>query len=249
MAKIDPAYVFAPFHQLLGNSQNNVLMGLRLVEKLKSFPDPTPEELQFLQLSIGGVSKDIEQNKSVFKKWILLNGFQDIHNCFRTTLERLYILRTISREIQEVESHNIEEKESELKIRATIFNYPTLISNVNALFEEPLKFQIQMESMNNARNCLVHTNGVVTERHCNDSDKNRLIIYGNRFKFYFKKGDEEVIAELGKPGPENAALMLSSEEFQVEFSLGSMIELSLRQFLDVLNTCVFVRADIDEKLK
>ena len=66
---------------------------------------------------------------------------------------------------------------------------------------------------------------------------------------FFKKGDEETIAEIGKHGPENAALMLGAEEFQIEFVKDKEIELDLKQFIDILNTCVFVRADIEEKFK
>lgn len=48
---LNQAYVLAPFHQLLTNCQTNVLMGLRLVERIDAFPDPTPEEMRFLNLS------------------------------------------------------------------------------------------------------------------------------------------------------------------------------------------------------
>jgi hypothetical protein len=54
--------------------------------------------------------------------------------------------------------------------------------------------------------------------------------------------------ETGKPGPENAALMLGAENFVIEFPVGQAIQLSLKLFLDVLNTCMFLRADIDLKL-
>jgi hypothetical protein len=86
------------------------------------------------------------------------------------------------------------------------------------------------------------------KRFCNSPQKDKLIIFGRRFKLFFKRGEEEVLAQLGKPGPENAALMLGAENFEIAFALDQSIELSLKQFLDVLNTCVFVRADIEEKL-
>ena len=82
--------------------------------------------------------------------------------------------------------------------------------------ELDVKYQKQIESFNNARNCLVHTNGIVTPRHCNNTEKDKLTIFGNRFKMFFKKGDEETIAEIGKTGPENAALLLGAEEFHFQ---------------------------------
>ena len=71
---------------------------------------------------------------------------------------------------------------------------------------------------------------------------------GRRFRLFLKRGEMEVLAEIGKPGPENAPLMLGAEDFVIEFPIGQAIQLSLRQFLDVLNTCIFLRADIDLKL-
>jgi len=247
--QLNPNYVLAPFHSLLGDCQNNVLMGLRIVEKLDKFPEPTQEELQFFQLSMGGHITDITKSKSLFKKWVLVNGFEDIHKCFRVTLERLFILKTIDSKIKAGETFNVEEAELELKIKASNLYFDQLVNSVNSLFPEPLQYQKHILSFNNARNCLIHTNGIVTARHCNNPEKDKLIIIGNRFKMFFKKGEEEVIAEIGKPGPANASLMLGAEEFQIEFIKDKEIELDLKQFLDILNMCIFVRADIDEKLK
>jgi len=247
--KVNPHYVLAPFHDLLVDCQNNVLMGLRIVEKLDKFPDPTQEELQFFQLSMVGQVTDIGKSKSKFKKWVLVNGFEDVHKCFRVTLERLFILKTVDNKTKSGDIFNVGELEAELKVKASNLYFDQLVNSVNSLFPEPLQYQKHILSLNNARNCLIHTNGIVTTRHCNNAGKDKLSIIGNRFKMFFKKGEEETIAEIGEPGPENAALMLGAEEFQIEFARDKEIELSLKQFLDILNTCVFVRADIEEKLK
>jgi hypothetical protein len=44
---------------------------------------------------------------------------------------------------------------------------------------------------------------------------------------------------MGKQVPENATLMLGAEEYRIEFSIGEKIELSLKQFIDILNACIF----------
>jgi hypothetical protein len=247
--KLNPHYVLAPFQNLLEECQNNVLMGLRLVEKIDKFPEPTQEELQFFQLSIGGQVTDIANSKSLFKKWVLVNGFEDIHKCFRVTLERLYILKSIDNKLKSGEAFKAEDVEAELKVKASNLFFDQLVNSVNSLMQEPLEYQKHILSFNNARNCLVHTNGILTTRHCNNPEKDKLTIIGNRFKMFFKRGEEETIAEIGKPGPENAALMLGGEEFQIVFSKDEAIELNLKQFIDILSTCVFVKADIAEKLK
>ena len=82
----------------------------------------------------------------------------------------------------------------------------------------------------------------------NNIQNDQLIISGNRFKMFFKKGEEEIPAEIGKTGPKNVALMLGAEEFEIQFRIGERVDISLKQFMDILNTCIFFNADIEEKL-
>ena len=249
MTKLNTAYVLAPFESLIANCQNNVLMGLRIVERLNELPPPTPEEMEFFQLSFGAPNVNLEDNRSAFKKWILLNGFQDIHGSIRVGLERLLVFETTRVTLQSSPNINIDEFEKELYSKVTRLHFPQLIQAVSDLFSQPFEYLKHAETYNAARNCLEHTNGVVTERHCNNAQKDKIIIHGHRFKMFFKKDDQQVPAVFNQPGPENAALMLGAEEFRFEFSIGQTIELSLKQFLDVLNTCIFIKADIGSKIE
>jgi hypothetical protein len=248
MTTLNHAYVLVPFHQLLTNCQTNVLMGLRLVEKIDAFPDPTPEELSFLSLSFGGCVHAIVESKASFKRWILLNGLGEIHKSIRTTLERFFVFKSMERSLAANPKLNLEEVEAELRTKARNFHLPELVAKIPSLCGEQLEFQNCVESFNHARNCLEHENGIVTARRCNNPAMDRLLLQGRRFKMFFKNGEVEVPAEFGKRGPENAALMLGAEDFRIEFALDQSIELSLKQFIDILNTCVFFRADIETKL-
>jgi hypothetical protein len=245
---LNPNYVLAPFDYLLGNCQSNVLMGLRIIENVDKFPEPTPEELRLFQLSFGIIGSNIKQSKKLFKKWILVNGFEDIHKCLRVTLERFFIYKKAENQEKYDDILSLEKFINEQQLKVKGYHFPTLLIEVNSLLQQPLMYQKQIESFNNARNCLIHTNGIVTPRHCNNIEKDKLNIIGNRFKLFFKKGDEETIAEIGKPGPVNAALMLGAEEFQIQFSKDEEIQLDLKQFTDILNTCIYIKADISLKL-
>lgn len=251
MVELNPAYVVVPFKQLLTNCHNNVLLGLRLVEKIEKFPDPTDEELQLIQIQLllGDRASDIGRTKELFKRWLLINGFEDINSCIRTTLERLFIFKAIENQLNDNPSLDIKAVEPNLKAKANNLNYPALLSAVHTELKNTLTYEKHLETINNARNCLVHRNGEVTIKDCNNDQKDKLIITGDRFKMFFKKGDEEVLAEVGKPGPENAALMLGAEEFRIEFNIGGKLDITLKQFIDILNTCIFFNADVEEKLK
>jgi len=248
MATLDRAYVLAPFHKLLANCQSNVFMGLRLVEKMDTFPEPTPEELKFMNLSFGRHAPQFEEDKIAFKRWILLNGFGDIYKALRATLERFFVFKTIEQRLPTNHTLNLRESKTELHLKARGFHLPQLFSVVPSLCGEPLELRTCVESFNHARNCLEHEQGVVTAKRCNNPAKDKFLLQGRRFKMFFKDGEKKILAEFGKPGPENSALMLGAEDFKIEFALNQPIELSLRQFIDILNTCIFIRADIDLKL-
>ena len=118
------------------------------------------------------------------------------------TLERLFVLKTLGTELEQHPDLPVRVREVELGTIASKFHFPTLVSRVNDLFPGPLDCTEHMISFNSARNCLSHTRGIVTERHCNTPGKDKLVVKGRRSKLFFKRGDLEVPAEVGKPGPE-----------------------------------------------
>jgi hypothetical protein len=221
-------------------------MGLRLIERTDIFPAPSPEELQFISLSFGGRLLPLQESRARFKRWILLKGFGDIHQCIRTTLERFFVYKSVERELAATPSLDLHDCQTTLSARAGRFHLPQLFAAVPTLCGESLQLQYCVESFNFARNCLEHDNGIVTARRCNSPD--RLILRGRKPSLFFKKGELETVAEFGKPGPENAALMLGAEDFEIGFRIGQAFELSLSQFIDILNTCIFFRDDIKTKL-
>jgi hypothetical protein len=249
MVELDPSYVLAPFDNLIGNCHNNVLMGLRLAEKTDAFPQPTPEESKFIQFSIGTQTANMSGRKVLFRKWVLIKGFEDIHKCIRTTLERLFIFKSLEKEIATIEPSNLHKLGKELNTKAKNYKYPQLMKEVNSLLDMPLQYGKYFDSFNNARNCLSHDDGVITARRCNNDKKDKLVIVGQRLKLFFQNGDDQIEAEIGKPGPENAALILGAEEFKLEFSVGQSLEISLKQFTDILHTCIFISNHIGMKLQ
>src|SRR6516162_11948305 len=93
---LDAKDVLAPFRELLGKSQGNVLLGLRLVEQIERFPGPTAEEEDLINsVSLMGPTVDMAQGKSDFKAWILRNGFEEVHASVRITLDRLFVYKKI----------------------------------------------------------------------------------------------------------------------------------------------------------
>ncbi len=248
MPQLNPSYVLEPFHNLISACQTNVLLGLRLVEEVETFPGPTGEELTAFQLRFQENVTDLNASKARFKQWIILKGLGDIHQSIGTTLQRFIVFRMIDGELRLDSALNIEARERALSQGFRSLSYPDLIARANRLCSEPLIMEEQIATFNNVRNCLEHSGGIVIRRFCNNPQKDKLIIQGRRVKVFFKRGDEETPEQIETPGPENAALMMGAEDFKIEFTIGQPVELSLAHFVDILNTCVFLRADIEEKL-
>src|SRR5580704_8373540 len=99
MSVINRDYILAPFQNLLAACQSNVLLGLRMVERMEILPGPTEEELLFIQVSPGGQDIALDERRSMFKRWIVMNGFGDIQKCIRVTLERLLAFMTLQKRI------------------------------------------------------------------------------------------------------------------------------------------------------
>jgi hypothetical protein len=248
MLQLNPSYVLEPFHRLISACQTNVLLGLRLVEEVEAFPEPTAEEKKAFQLRFQESVAHLSESKARFKLWIILKGLGVIHQCIGTTLRRFIMFRTIEGERRLNSALDAEARERELSEHLRKLRYPELIQRANGLCSAPLIMDEQIATFNNARNCLEHSDGIVVQRFCNTPGKDKLIIQGRKIKLFFQRGEEVTPAQIGKPGPENAAFMMGAEDFAIEFAMGERVELSLDHFGDILSTCVFLQADIQEKL-
>ena len=245
MRGLSPNYVMEPFQDLLHSCQNTVLLGLRLVENIETFPGPTAEERSFFQFI--APTADLSDSKATFRRWLLLKGLGDIHQCIRAMIEEIHRLENNRRRNKVEPCAGCRRANVNSVVTCVGFITPELIAKANQLCSQPLTLQDKIATFNNARNCLEHTSGTVTRRFCN-GPHDRLVILGRRFKLFFKRNEEEILAEFGKPGLGNAALMIGAEDFALEFAIEHNLELSLKHFLDILNTCVFLRAEIEMNL-
>jgi len=231
----------------LAPARRTCCWGLGSWKKWRHSPVPQPKTRAF-QSRFQKPAAGLDESKARFKRWIILKGLGDMHQCIGATPQRFIIFRTIAGELKLNSVLDIEARERALSQCLRSLSYPDLIARANGLCSAPLIMEKQIETFNKARNCLEHSGGVVIKRFCNNPQQDKLIIQGRRMKLFFKRGDEETPAKIRTSGPENAALMLGAEDFEIDFTIGQHVELSLAQFVDILNTCVFLRADIEEKL-
>jgi hypothetical protein len=136
---LDAKDVLAPFRELLGKSQGNVLLGLRLVEQIERFPGPTAEEEDLINsVSLMGPTVDMAQGKSDFKAWILRNGFEEVHASVRITLDRLFVYKKIEEATRANPSQDISRLQEDLTAQAIKRRLPEILDDVNSMLTTPL---------------------------------------------------------------------------------------------------------------
>ena len=225
------------------------MFGLRIMENQEAFPNKISEELNLIPIQIGDPPTDLNNQKKQFRNWLLKKGFEDFAKGIKQSLIEAYYYGTLVKKEGEVIKLNTFLKEiEELRKSANEQSLPGLLSKLQTILIKRLSYEQQVSTINNARNCLIHNNGLVSDRHINDKVNNRLIIKGNRFFYYFEKDGQKFPMKLGVAGPENSPLMLSIENFEIAFNIGQQIEISLKDFNDLTDTCLFFALDLKECL-
>lgn len=228
--------VFQPMDELLKNQIPNVLMGIRLADKVDAFPDATDEEQKlqwFLSISQG---YSFLQGREEYKSWLFLKGFEDIHRAIEETFKRMLIYKL-----------NIDGVNSNTKIDGIRrLGYTDLLAEVVSSFDHSFSHKDRFDSLNKLRNTLVHAHGFVVKKNCNNEDKNALIFYGGRNLLFWQDSDgKQIPMQIGRASPQNSALMMTEERFQISFLIGEKVNLSLSQFVDIFWTCMFIRSELE----
>jgi len=106
--------------------------------------------------------------------------------------------------------------------------------------------QRHLESINNARNCLVHRQGVVTERDLNGGS--HMVVEWRKFRALMQSGSNESELKLGEPVGADATLVLRVVDDRKEFGLGETVRFDEQEFADVVSGIYSFAMDLVRKV-
>ena len=86
-------------HNRISACQTNVLLGLRLVEEVETFPGPTAEDKSVPNRGFRKPAAGLDESKARFKRWIIPRALPT-HQCIGATPQRFIIFRTIAGELK-----------------------------------------------------------------------------------------------------------------------------------------------------
>ena len=143
----------------------------------------------------------------------------------------------------------LQAKKTELRQRANKKNFPKLLEAVNSGLQAPVAFEDEYHSLQQARNCLEHRNGVVGAVDVNHNRSLRLLL--PRVKYFVEENGEEVELASGMviDGTEAPVAIKARREIRERtFALGDRVQFNPSEFHEIAFASFFFANDLREKL-
>lgn len=249
----NPNAVIVPLHSILESSSKNVLFGLRLLESVDQPIDflEIKSENTFFSFLIGGPesAEDLELRKAQFKYWIIQKGIEDLIKGLNLSLIEAYLFLKFPPKIKHLTTaEDFFEEERKVRKVASDMNFPDLLARVNETLTSHLTHLEEIQSINKARNCLIHRNGLITKKDVNDENKENLIMKLYNLKMYYKDNDTEFEIQRGSFVPKGNGLQIRNVSESISFGLDEKIHFNYEQFNSLITTSWFFGQDLVQKL-
>jgi len=239
--------VINPLLKQLAQCQSNVLFGLRSVDIIKEDLPSFKGESSVFAFNIGSVPANIEEQKEEFKKWLIKKGFEDLIKGIKAALIEALLYIKIYNKKDDIKNYGdfLVELEA-FKKQSKHDSLPALFKAVNTSLTRELKYKEHVTSINDARNCLVHANGIVTDKYINEN--NLFVLKGIRLKLFTEVNNEEAEVKPGIVIEAGNSIKLGAEEFFIQYKLGDEIELNYTQFNNIIMSCYYFGIDLKDSL-
>jgi hypothetical protein len=175
--------------ETLQRSYRSVFLGLQL---LKEDNGPTRDLVKetgwmatFMELK-----NDTNAQKDEYRIWLINQGFADLAKGVESSLERAYLLMWLLSNVGSNVKTLGDLKKHLHKLKYDI-KISTMLKEIDKYSSKEIVYKSEIESINKARNCLVHEKGVV-------SDEILIICWinfkGDKVKTSFKRGERIIIS-------------------------------------------------------
>jgi hypothetical protein len=161
---LHPDGVAAPAHRAAVICREVVDLYFDTLSKADLSQPPSAPGDTFFRFDINGLSA--EERRGVHERWVLIKAFQDLMRGVRGSLEEAYFFIALLREgkIRAPTNATLGEILAPYRAKAEAMNFPSLMEQVNRGLENPVPFAEAYGSLQSARNCLEHRDGIVGRR-------------------------------------------------------------------------------------
>jgi hypothetical protein len=190
--------------------------------------------------------------RAMYENWIFLKAFQDLMRGVRASLEQAYFFLELLSKPQMVKSDaTLDEFFAPIRRKAATLNFGDLLDLVNSKFDPPLNFVDAYHSLQRARNCMEHRNGIVGD--VDAPSGGVMILRFPRVKnFYFRKG-LEVEIEVGhaidaEDGKDHVQILTKIELRERRFSRYHQLSISINDFNEIAFACNYFASELATKI-
>ena len=220
-----------------------VSAGLNSSDSIDSDNLHLPTSIKHTFANTSAIQKDKFKNK--YSEWILSNGFRDAIESISSFLESVHQVLTCWELAVKTESEfHIPRDDWNITFPRMIkqyhrFGLPEKLSHISDEHDIEIKesFKDQVLSINSARNCLVHRNGVVSDRDVNED--NELVVKWLHMKLFVRNEDGDQDLVVGEVLEKESTICMKLEEKEKIFALGSLVSFTVEEFSE-LTWCFFL---------
>lgn len=217
-----------------------------------NFSKPLPTDNLPIIINDNKPPLSVEERKAKIVDWIVEKGFEETIVGINKILKKAYIFSSYINVSKLNRAKNLKELQVELnkiKRNSEKFHLPELIKNVEDNFGVKLKYREEIESINKVRACLVHRNGIVSEKDIN-SEGSLLLKWISIKSYALINGKETLINyELRKDPILVESLRHENYSSSKEFKLLENVVLDINVLNDIVNTCSLFAFDMRDSLK
>jgi hypothetical protein len=215
---------------------------------LKSIIDIDPSELTLpttIKLSFSNLGWSRDEFNSQYSEWVLSNGFRDAIESVSSFLESAHRVLSIWELLEKQKEGSAITGNEWNKIfqdggnkfhRLGLPDKLKYISDNHGIkISESYKEQIL--SINVARNCFVHRQGIVSDRDANDEGE--LVVKWSRLRMFLQNEDGEEDLIIGKVVEKESTVCVKFEETEKIFSRGNQLSFTTEEMSEII-WCFFL---------
>jgi hypothetical protein len=242
--KLDANGIRMPLVKLLGESLENVKVGLIAVQRYSPRHEQLPGFVEFGYSEADVMKrvprKEIWRRRDNFRTWILARGFEECSKALIAALGQAYqyveIVKLAASTV--TTEQELVSKVTHIKRRSAHLNFPSLIEGVTKQLLTVPTLTPHVESINKTRNCLEHRDGIVQSDDVNDAENNSLTMSW-RYMSIVVGSDESGWSQIkfgdAVQGP--AQIGVLAVEASKSFAVGERIDVSAAEFNAIAFTC------------
>jgi hypothetical protein len=238
--------VLAPAHRSIRDTVDVVTFCLNAIEQGDLSDWASTDRMRFTLRFPEEISA--EQRKAAYTHWLLSKGFQELARALRQMLEEAFFYNGMVARAGQIHTWaELQAEQQELREAASKMQFPDLLEEVNKRLTTPLHYERELSSVQQARNCLEHRDGIIQER---DVDPVTRVLHlrlpGMRL-FYEEEG-QQIDVGPGTQVEKDTEIMSQVVVVEREFKLGERVTFRADEFHDIGFGCWVIADDLVHRL-